>query len=160
MKGFISYAHNDYVAFEEMMTHLRAVELAFTIDFWADKRIKPGNHWSTKIADAIEAAQVHILLCSPAFIGADYIYFHELPAINNKYAKGDLVLPVIIDRCAWSWIVGVLQAAPVDRRGRLLPVYEWRPRGHGFNAAREQIERSIAAQYSVNPKAPFSWGTS
>jgi hypothetical protein len=141
-----------------MRTHLRAIERAFKIVFWADKRIEPGNYWSTKIADAIEAAQVHILLFSPAFIGSDYIFDHELPAINDKCAKGDIVLPVVIDRCAWSWIVGVLQAVPIDRTGRLLPVLEWQPRRHGYDAAREQIWSSIANRFGTPAKATFSWG--
>jgi formylglycine-generating enzyme required for sulfatase activity len=78
VKGFISYAHADHVAFTEMRTNLRAVERAFKIVFWADKRIKPGNYWSTKIADAIEAAQIHILLLSPAFIASEAGIFIDL----------------------------------------------------------------------------------
>ncbi len=73
LKGFISYAHDDYLAFKDLKIHLRAVERAFKIDFWADKRIRAGNYWSAKIADAIKAAQIHILMFSPAFIGSDYI---------------------------------------------------------------------------------------
>jgi TIR domain-containing protein len=157
LKGFISYAHDDHAAFEEMRTHLRAVERQFTLTFWADERIKPGNYWSATIADAIEAGQVHILMFSPAFIRSDYIFDHELPAINAKCARGDLVLPVVIDRCAWSAFVGTLQAAPRDRTHRLLPVLEWRPRRHGFDAAREQIAAAIEAQFGAPPKPPFAW---
>ncbi|HMA73504.1 MAG TPA: toll/interleukin-1 receptor domain-containing protein [Xanthobacteraceae bacterium] len=157
LKGFISYAHDDYDAFNEMRTHLRAVERAFKIDFWADKRIKAGNYWSVKIADAIEAAKIHILMFSPAFIRSDYIFDHELPAINNKCAKGDLVLPVVIDRCTWQRFVGPLQATPVDVSRRLLPIFEWKPRRYGFNAAREQIEASIEAQFGVPADPLFSW---
>ncbi len=158
LKGFISYAHDDHAAFVEMRTHLRAVERAFKIDFWADMRIRPGNYWSAKIADAIEAAQVHILMFSPAFIAADYIFDHELPAIRNKFARGDMVLPVVIDRCSWYWFVGALQAAPIDRTGRLVPVLDWKPRRHGFNAAREQIGASIEAQFGAPPNPPIPWG--
>jgi hypothetical protein len=158
LKGFISYAHADYDAFREMRTQLRSVERAFKIEFWADKRIKCGNYWSATIADAIEAAKIHILLFSPAFIESDYIFQHELPAINDKCAKGDMVLPVVIDRCAWSFFVGVLQAVPVDHTGRLLPVFDWQPRRHGYDAAREQIWSSIAAQYGAPTKPPFPWG--
>ena len=158
VKGFISYAHDDHAAFHEMRTQLRAIERAFAIDFWADKRIEPGNYWSATIAAAIEAAKVHVLLLSPAFIGSDYIFDHELPAINTKCAKGDMVLPVVIGRCACSWIVGVLQAAPVDRTGQLLPVLEWKPHRNGYDAAREQIWSCMAAQFGTAPKPPFSWG--
>jgi hypothetical protein len=158
MRGFISYAHEDHGAFSEMRTHLRATERIFGIDFWADKRIAPGRYWRSEIADAIDAAQIHILLFSPAFIRSDYIFDHELPAINNKCVDGDLVLPIVIDRCAWAHFVGVLQAAPTDYTGRLLPVCEWQPRRHGFDAAREQIELSISAHFPTRGKPLFSWG--
>jgi len=159
LKGFISYAHADHAAFKELRTHLRAIERAFRIEFWADRRINPGDYWSKEIADAIETAQVHIALLSPAFIGSDYIFDHELPAINAKCGKGDMLLPVIVDRCAWSWVVGVLQALPTDHAGRLLPVHEWRPRGHGYDAAREQIWSSMANRFGP-PKGIFPWGAS
>jgi TIR domain len=157
-KGFISYAHDDYAAFNELKTQLRAIERAFKIEFWADKRISAGNYWSDKIADAIEAAQIHILMFSPAFIGSDYIFEHELPAIGRKLTKGDLVLPVVISRCAWAAFIGVLQAVPADPRGRLLPVFDWRPRRNGYDAAREQIWSSLATQFGAPPKPPFLGG--
>jgi hypothetical protein len=158
-KGFISYAHPDHAAFSELRNHLRAIERAFKIEFWADKRITPGDYWSKKIADAIEAAQVHLVLFSPAFLGSDYIFDHELPAIDAKCGKGDLVLPVVIDRCAWSWAIGgVLQAAPADRAGRLLPVREWRPHQHGYDAAREQIWASMEGRFGAPDRPKFSWG--
>jgi formylglycine-generating enzyme required for sulfatase activity len=149
LKGFISYAHDDYAAFNEMRTHLRAVERAFEIEFWADKRIKAGNYWSPKIADAIEAAHIHVLMFSPAFISSDYIFDHELAAINDKRAKGDLVLPVVIKRCAWSRFVGELQGVPLDHTGRLLPVFDWQPRRNGYDAVREQIGAAIAKTFNL-----------
>ena len=158
LKGFISYAHDDHVAFSELKTHLRAVERAFKIDFWADKRVGAGNYWSAKIADAIKAARIHILMFSPAFLASDYIFDHELPAINDTCAGGDLILPVVVKRCAWSAFAGVLQAAPIERGGRLVPLLDWQPRRNGYDAAREQIWSSIAAQFGAPTHSPFPWG--
>ena len=95
---------------------------------------------------------------SPAFIALDYIFDHELPAINNKCARGDMVLPVVIDRCLWKTFVGVLQAAPVDSTGRLVPLLDWKPRRHGFNAACEQIRDSIETQFGGAPETADSMG--
>jgi len=69
-----------------------------------------------------------------------------------------MVLPVVIDRCLWSTFVGVLHTAPLDRAGRLVPVLDWKPRRHGFDAAREQIGASIEAQFGAPPKLPIPWG--
>jgi hypothetical protein len=143
LKGFISYAHDDHAAFAEMRKHLRAIERAFEVEFWADKRVKPASHWSPAIARAIEAAQIHILMVSPAYISADYIFDHELPAIRDKLSRGDVVIPVIIERCAWQLAIGTLQAVPTDSSHRLRPVNEWRPRRRGFDAVREQITTAL-----------------
>jgi hypothetical protein len=98
------------------------------------------TYWSDKIADVIKSAQIHILMFSPEFIALDYIFKHELPAINDKFANGDMVLPVIIKRCAWSSFVGEqLEAVPIDPTGRVLPVFEWQLPQDGFNAVRDQI---------------------
>jgi hypothetical protein len=156
-KGFISYAHEDHRAFEEICAHVTALERCFDLDFWRDKRIVAGNYWTSKIADAIEEASIHLLLFTPRFIASEYIAHHELPAINAKYGRGDLVLPVIVKRCMWQPFVGVLQAAPMTPQGRLQPVVEWKPQGNGYDAAREQLSDAIAAYLGKRPSPPFSW---
>ena len=152
MKGFISYAHDDHVAFEQLRPHLKPLERAYGIDFWADKRIKSGDYWSDKIRQAIADASVHILIVTPQFFASDYIFDHELPAINAKYAAGDLVLPIIVKRCCWATWLGPLQATPMSPQGRLLPVSEWRPNANGYDAAREQMSAAIEVHASITPK--------
>lgn len=152
MKGFISYAHSDHAAFENLRPHLKTLERAFGIDLWADKRIKPGDYWSAKISRAIDEAQLHLLLVTPSFFASDYIFDHELPAINAKYTAGDLVIPIIVKRCCWATWLGPLQATPMSPQGRLLPVVEWRPKENGYDAAREQIATAIEAHSCIPPK--------
>jgi hypothetical protein len=159
MNGFISYAHDDYAACVEMKKHLKGIERCYNIEFWSDTRIEAGDYWSPSIAEAIKLSRIHILLISPSFIASDYIFNHELPAINAKCEQNDLVLPVVIERCAWAAFVSVLQAIPTVS-GRLKAVLEWKPRSNGFDAAREQITSSIASHFELMAVAPFSWGKS
>jgi len=158
IKGFISYAHDDHAAFKKLRKDIRATERALDIDFWADTRNRGGNYWSQNIADAIDAARVHLLLFTPAFIDSDYIFDHELPHIDGKCAAGDLVIPVIMQRCSWDAFVGVLQAVPTSLAGRLTPVIDWRPTRHGYDAARAQIDLAIKAHFGIAPTPPFQWG--
>ncbi len=153
IKGFISYAHSDHAAYEDLRLHLKPIEKAYDIEFWADRRIRPGDYWSSKIQQAIADASIHVLLVTPHFFASDYIFDHELPAINAKYAAGDLVLPIIVKRCCWAQWLGPLQAAPMNRQGRLQPVSEWRPKENGYDTAREQITPAIEALAGIRPKA-------
>jgi hypothetical protein len=158
IRGFISYAKNDYWALETLLVHLKAVEkaLAGKIEFWADKRIEPGDYWSESIETAIRDSKLHLLLVSAAFLASDYIGRHELPAINAKYAAGDLVVPVILRGCIWEPFVGPLQAVPTAR-GRVVPICDWSPRDNGFHAATAQILQTIRSHFSVSIGTGLDW---
>jgi hypothetical protein len=157
-KGFISYAHDDHRALDEMCKHLKAIERAFNVDFWRDRRIRAGDYWTTKVKNAIDAAKIHLLLITPSFIERPYIMEQELPAINAKYKnEGDLVLPVVLDRCMWKPFIDALQAVPMSPQGRLLPVTEWRPQKHGYHAVCEQIEQALKEFLGTDPDAKFDW---
>ena len=147
--GFISYAHEDYQAFESFRTHLRATERRFGVAFWADPSLRAGHHWDDEIARHIAAADIFVLLVSAKFIESDYIYDREKPAIEARCnaAKG-LILPVVLHRCAWPLAAGVLQAVPTDR-GRLRPIMSWTPHNDGYDRAREQIDKAIADHYGI-----------
>jgi hypothetical protein len=151
MNGFISYAHDDYKIFRTFHPHLRAVERELDVRFWSDHRINAGYNWGTMIRQAIETAEVFILLVSPSFIGSDYIYDYEIPAIRErKKSPRTLVLPVILSRCSWQWLCGALQALPtVD--GRLKPIADWQPHRNGLDHARQQIASSLQNYYGITP---------
>jgi len=158
VKGFISYAHDDHVAFRHFRKDIRSTERAYGIKFWADSGINAGSCWRQDIADAIDEASVHLLLCTPAFFDSDYIFGTELPLIDKKCDAGALVIPVILKRCSWSTFVGVLQAVPTAENRRLTPITEWEPSENGFDAARHQIDNAIAGRFQLTPRSPFRWG--
>lgn len=157
MQAFISYAHDDHRAFDEFCVCLKPVARAFKIDIWADKRVRPGHYWNKKIAEAIEASDIHILLMSSCFFGSDYIYEDELPAIAGRHRDGALTAPVLIERCYWFAFVGVLQATPMTPKGKLLPAKDWKPPRMGFSTACEQIATAIQDHFKVAPVSPFKW---
>jgi hypothetical protein len=145
--------------FCEFRPHLRAIERAFALHFWSDHRIKPGYYWSQTIRSEIEFAEVFILVVSPAFMGSDYIYDKELPAIRDrKKSVGALIVPVILEQCAWAWVCGALQAAPTEG-GRLKPIADWGRRTKGFDRARQQIAEALQNYYGLVPNT-FDWSVS
>ena len=48
-KGFICYAHDDKLMFEEVRKQLTALESAFPIDFWNDPSLRGGDLWDSVI---------------------------------------------------------------------------------------------------------------
>jgi hypothetical protein len=152
MKGFISYAHEDHQMFGEFRPHLRSVEIAYGLDLWADTSLRAGLHWDATIQQAIEAAELYILLISPTFIASDYIYQHEIPAIRQRARLTDaLVFPVVLSRCFWKLVCDELQGVPTDK-GSLKPIADWRPRQQGYDRARAQIADAIETHCHLTPK--------
>ena len=153
MNGFISYAHDDHRLFREFRTHVRSVERAFGIDFWADTRINAGYHWDDEIRRHIDAAEMFILLVSAAFLASDYIWNKELPAIRDRHTATSraLVLPVVLKPCYWQLVGSARQAVPtID--GSLRPIVEWHPQSNGHDQARVAIAETIQAFYGLAPK--------
>lgn len=154
MNGFISYSHEDHRLFGEFAKHLKAIHIECGVDFWADNRIIAGYDWTATIADRIKSADVCLLLVSPDFIASDYIYGKEIPAIKARRAAGALVIPVVLKRCAWQMLAGVLQAVPtID--GRVRPILNWVRHSDGFDHARDQIATAVKSHFSLSPPPVF-----
>lgn len=154
MDGFISYAHDDARLFRDFRTHLRAVERAFDIRFWADTSIHAGARWHDEIIRRVHSADVFILLISPDFLASDFIYDTELPAIQKREADAPdrvLVLPVILKPCYWQLVASQRQAVPLGDDGPRA-IDEWCPKTTGHDRARHAIAEAIQSFYRLEPK--------
>jgi hypothetical protein len=146
VKGFISYTHTDYKLFQRFEAHLALSKDHGGADFWADKRILAGEHWSPAIERAIDQSEIFLLLISAKFFGSAYIWNEELPRIMARSALcGGLIVPVILRPCRWEFKLGGYQAVPtVD--GNLKPISEWRPHDKGCHAAHDQVLAAVLAR--------------
>ena len=95
---------------------------------------------------------------SIGFFNSDYIYDQELPAIAARCRKGALTVPVLIERCFWHAFVKQLQATPMNEKGRLVAVKEWKPPRTGYSTACDQIAKAIEDHFHLAPATPFDWG--
>ena len=86
VKGFISYTHTDHKLCGELQSHLALGKDHGGADFWADKRITAGAQWSTAIEQAIDEAEIFLLLVTAKFFGSAYIMNIELPRILARAA--------------------------------------------------------------------------
>ena len=147
MNGFISYAHEDGAMFREVCKHLTPIARRYDIAFWTDAKLHTGQHWNDAIAKAIAEADVFVALVSYESLFSNYIATMELPAMRAR-AKviGGLILPVLLNRCMWTYQFSASQLAPVHE-GKLLPIADWQPQRNGYHAASEQIADAIQRYY-------------
>jgi hypothetical protein len=87
---FISYSHKDEKYISELLTHLQPMEKSLLLEKWSDKDINPGAEWFSKIQDAIESADVAVLLVSPDFLASQFIRKYELPQVLEQRDSRDL----------------------------------------------------------------------
>ena len=78
---FISYSHHDAKWLERLQVHLKPIVREGSIDVWSDLRIRPGSQWRNEVNDALDAANIAILLVSADFMNSDFIAEVELPKL-------------------------------------------------------------------------------
>src|ERR1035437_3341111 len=93
---FVSYAHEDSRWFEEgsLMTRLiPSLEKQGDAEVWYDKRrIGGADIWREEIANAIDRADIAILLVSQYFLISDFIMLEELPRLVKRSGEKRLVI--------------------------------------------------------------------
>src|SRR3954462_14506935 len=96
-KIFISYSHADKDWLERLKRHLKPLVRERNLDCWDDTHIRPGDDWKQEIQNALDTAQVAVLLISADFFASDFIAEPELPPLlDAAKAKGVRILPVIL----------------------------------------------------------------
>jgi len=100
-KVFISYSQKDTRFLEELQTVLRPLEREGRVEYWADRKIKPGKKWREEIETALNTAKIAVLLVSPNFHASDFVSTIELPVFFEAERQGELtILPIAISHCA------------------------------------------------------------
>lgn len=113
---FISYAHEDEALRAEIDQHLSLLVREGWIRPWHDREIAAGEEWRGQIDARLEAADLILLLVSPAFLASDYCFDVESSRALERHASGEArVIPVIVCPCDWSTApFAELQALPRD----------------------------------------------
>lgn len=102
-KVVISYSQDDSRWLEMLKTHLALLVRQQVVDLWDDTRIETGVRWEQAISDALNAADLALLLVSKNFFSSHFIMHYELPLILQRYSRGQLsLLPLILSPCLYS----------------------------------------------------------
>ncbi|MEO8629811.1 MAG: toll/interleukin-1 receptor domain-containing protein [Betaproteobacteria bacterium] len=156
---FYSYAHEDESLRDELAGHLKILERRGLISVWHDRKIVPGQDWTTAIDDALNRAELVLLLVSKDFIGSDYIFGVELKrAMQRQEEQACDVVPIIVravdidpdDAEALPFMK--LQALPTD----LKPVTSWGNRDEAWTHVAKGLRATVKAIRVRRPLAAFS----
>jgi len=123
VKLFISYAHEDEVHKNNLVTHLSALQRLGVLEAWDDREIMAGQNWDTAIKTSLEQADIVIFLISADFIASEYIHDVEIENALKRYKAGQqIIIPVLVRACDFSSLhLSRFQALPTGAK----PITSW-----------------------------------
>jgi hypothetical protein len=139
---FVSYSHTDKKWLDALDPHLKGLEGYATVERFDDRQLRGGDEWRAQIMEAIERADIVLLLVTAKFLASAYIRQVELPAaLKRRAEQGCVIIPVLFESC-YRELLGIddIQYLPHDD-GVLKPLAEW----HGAHRHRglTQVIRHI-----------------
>jgi TIR domain len=100
---FISYSHKDDALRAELDKHLALLRREGAVELWSDHRILPGSEFDKEISQALEAAEIILLLVSADFLASDYCFGIEMRRALERHDSAEaVVVPVILRACDWQ----------------------------------------------------------
>jgi len=142
---FISYSHKDEEWKKLLETHLRVLEMQEMLNIWEDRQIEAGDNWYPEIENAINNANIAVLMITANFLTSKFIVGEEIPKLLERREKeGVRVIPVIVKPCAWTHVqwLSKIQARPKD--GRALSAGNEHQIDADLSSLAEEIARIIA----------------
>ncbi len=115
---FYSFSHRDEADLDTLKAHLAEVRRQGLIEDWYDRRIAPGEDWSSAIADALDGADLVLLLVTKDFLASEYCNGIELRrALELVQAGTARIIPVYVRPAYWKGApFARFQGVPKDAR--------------------------------------------
>ncbi|MEM9823467.1 MAG: FISUMP domain-containing protein [Bacteroidota bacterium] len=102
---FIAYSKADKAFLDDLVTQLRSVERIGLIDAWHDGEIEVGSNREEAILQAMQEAEIVLLLISADFLASEFAYEKEIKVAKMLHKEGKAVMiPIIIRDCAWQYV--------------------------------------------------------
>jgi hypothetical protein len=116
VRVFLSFAHKDDEARQELRKSLATFRANKWIEYWDDRQIPPGGEWDPAIKQQLEKADLILFLVSRAFLDSEFIRRKEIPLAMARQRSGSaVVIPIIYEACNWGdSVFGHLDPRPKD----------------------------------------------
>lgn len=127
---FISYSHKDEPLMAELFEFLQPLTISGKIATWNDRAIPVGEVWDDQIRQALEKAEMILLLISPSFLASSYINGVEISrSLQLRREKKTRIIPIMLRPCdlqshivpGEKYTIADFQGLPKDMR----PVTSW-----------------------------------
>ena len=136
LKMFITYAHKNTKAKDELVAHLAVMKREGLISIWHDNEITAGDTWRDAIFSNLDDSDILLYLVSAYSLASENCNKELAEALNADIK----VISVILEDCDWkNDRLSDLQVLP--EKGK--PINTWRPRAKGWQNVVEGIREAI-----------------
>jgi len=149
---FVSYSHLDRRWLDKSDPHniipfLEASLVGRNVVFWYDLSLEPGTKFQAEIENQIDKADIAVLLISQNLLNSDFIRNIELPRIEARAEKKDLlVLPILAEHCDWEDVESLRSRQMLP--GAPMPLIEFIGREADWSRVRYDILQALKKQVS------------
>ncbi|WP_333796590.1 toll/interleukin-1 receptor domain-containing protein [Rheinheimera sp.] len=123
VKVFISYSHKDESFKDDLIEHMAGLTRSGAISEWNDRKILPGQDWSSEISDNLTNSQLILFLISSSFMSSEYCFNVEAQKALELHKAGKAkLIPIVIRPVDWGGSeLATLQGLPKDAD----PISSW-----------------------------------
>ena len=148
LKIFITYAHKNSEAKDELIISLAVLKQNGLIDAWHDNEMLPGDKWQDEIFNNLADSDILLYLTCRYSLASENCN-KELTAALDPNIR---VIPIILEQCDWkNHQLSKFQALPDGFK----PINEWQPESKGWQNVVEGIRKvvtEIQAQAKPSPR--------
>jgi WD40 repeat protein/Flp pilus assembly protein TadD len=146
---FFSYAPEDKALRDELDMHLKALRRTQLVETWEDRRVHPGGNREQEIYQAIEKADIILLLVSPYFINSEEylsLLVKKVTQYQTDKREKVTIIPVLLRSCLWQE-TPLAQLDMLPRNG--VPVTTWADRDEAWTDIAKNV-RYVVANRLIN----------
>jgi hypothetical protein len=97
---FISYSHRDEEWKDRLLIQFGVLQQQSILELWHDRRIGAGAEWYQEIRQAMDAADIAVLLISADFLTSPFILQEEVARLmTRRQQEGFPIVPILVRPC-------------------------------------------------------------
>ena len=136
LKGFITYAHKNTAAKDELITRLAVMKRQNKLVTWHDAEMTGGTKWREDVFKHLADSDILLYLVSAASLASENCNKELAEAISFDIR----IIPIILEDCDWQHHqLSDFQAFP--DKGK--PVNEWQPESNGWQNVVAGIRKTV-----------------
>jgi hypothetical protein len=142
-KVFLAYSNLDSKFRHELEQQLNLLSRKRQVSWWGEHQLIPGDERLETISDALEQADIILILVSIHFLANEFCWSDLLEKAIARHKRHEaLVIPIYVRPCPWEDTpVAALQGVPREAK----PISDWSDRHKAWTEVARGLQQALDA---------------